>query len=240
MPCIAGKENVFNWMRMNKAPYWNLCSSTAQGSRITQSSDEPDLSLEQSIKKLSDFFDITGNQGRYFLITKNSPTATSAGVFKSMIELNGLSQAQPAGFTPQSFDESVFDRKIAEQRKIWDLEHQVKELKESKGPPPWAQKLIEACAPHIPGMLGLGSSQTIGIAGVNLDSSQTQQLPDKQADQNQTLSQEQANTLRLQKALERLDIVLAANGFNIITELEKLAGIAEANPKKIVGLLSML
>jgi len=63
---IIGKENVTQFIRYNKTPYWRIKRSESEQHFVANSGDEESLPLEESIMRLGQVFNIL-SPGNYFI-----------------------------------------------------------------------------------------------------------------------------------------------------------------------------
>lgn len=251
---IVGRDNVIAWMQEMETPYWTLYKDQ-KGAKIAESSDAPNLTIEASLERLKKIFDFTGG-GRFFLVIKQSPENTKAGLYQDIIELHGQPVATGSaqvGCGPSCgcgkgvagigavTHESV-EAAITKAKAEWEKDQEIKQLKEqitelkSEGRMGAFVRALEPILPKIGAQIVqrlTPPARSMAVAGWPPAEAQAPTI-------DITNEQMESNTARIQQALERLDAVLEPEGIDIVEVMEALASKAEADKPTILMALNML
>lgn len=144
---IKGKDNLLKWVRSNDSAYWKVFPyGSGKNNYIFTSSDEPNLSLDQSIQKLSECLELL-ESGRYTVACKQTPTQSKALSEIAYEHNNGVatttnqpetSHHQVSGIS-QSFEERLQSElnKFRQELKVQEMQKEIdrlkQELSEAKG-----------------------------------------------------------------------------------------------------------
>jgi hypothetical protein len=142
---IIGKENVTQFIRYNKTPYWRIKRSESEQHFVANSGDEESLPLEESIMRLGQVFNIL-SPGNYFIeawTTKGQTKSWNRDHFQILPENSAfVGSAQIQHATNSSMDVQTEIQKaltnykqeveLAElRRKVGELEKENRELQAS-------------------------------------------------------------------------------------------------------------
>lgn len=245
---IKGRENLFAWMELNKAPYWTLYlrgAGEASDKKFMEADHSVEnLSMHESTERLKKALAVM-SPGIYSIVAKEGKDDKRAGVFRDTFEYTqeyGYSSGAPMiSGIPKEDVAAQIEKALNDYKREQEIKELKARLEAAERQPAWIsgmKPIAEAIAMKIYATYMSGGAPSVGVSGFPKGSPRPQ--PQSQTTETETMEETQENSKRLQAALEQMDAVLEPAGHDILAVIEKLAAMAKNEPQKLVMYVNML